>query len=309
MDYGDFFRFTKQERRGVLAFTVVTLVFLFFVNLLKSKPVAHEHDLSDFYLSGDTTNGLSEKDQGTDWDLVKDEFKQKYPNFAEKSQKRQRFAFDPNTVSSDSLMLLGFSAFGSRNLVNYRSKGGKIYNAEKFKQIYGIDTLLVNELGGLISYPAREQKAFDRKDSLTVTRKPEKLQAVVELNSADSLALEAMRGVGPYTVRKILRQREKMGGFTGKQQLLEFGLMPDSVYRDLEPYLTVDKDKIQKININTADYKTFTRHPYFTPETANAILRYRKQHGDFQEPGHISRIISLKRETGEKILPYLKAGN
>lgn len=308
MDYGDFFRFTKQERRGILAFLVITIGFLFLIDRLKPVPVAHEHDLSSFYLSGDTINGLSEKDQesqGSDWELIKDEYTRKFRD-EKKAIKNERFAFDPNSISSDSLMLLGFSAFGSKNLVNYISKGGRIYNSQKFKQIYGMDTTLINELEGLIRYPVKAEKSFVKTDSLSIVKKPEKVQQVVELNAADSLTLDALKGVGPYTVKKILRQREKLGGFLKKEQLLEFGLMPDSVYRTLETYLKADPALIQKIDINTADYKTFTRHPYFSPETVNAILRYRKQHGDFREPGHISRIISLKRETGEKILPYLK---
>ena len=64
----------------------------------------------------------------------------------------QKFAFDPNNISKDSLMLLGFSAFGSTSLTNFRSKGGKIKDIQKLKSIFGIDTNLVNQLEPFLSF-------------------------------------------------------------------------------------------------------------------------------------------------------------
>ena len=35
----------------------------------------------------------------------------------------------------------------------------------------------------------------------------------LELNTADSTALVALRGIGPYYARKILAYRDRLGGF------------------------------------------------------------------------------------------------
>ncbi len=309
MDYGDFFRFTLQERRGILVFCSLIVVFICGARWLSPKPVVHSHDLSEFYLSGDSINNMAEdNEQYTDWDLVKGEYKERFKKYEKAPVKKLKFAFDPNVLSADSMMMLGFSKFASNNIVNYRSKGGKIYNADKFKQIFGVDSMLVNELQGLIRYPAKpEWPAFRKDTSVAFSKKSERVQQPVEINSADSITLDRLKGVGPYTVMKILRLRDRLGGFVSRDQLVELNAMPDSVYRAIEPYLLVDPSLIRKIDINTADFKTFTRHPYFASETANAIMKYRKQHGNFTDPAHISRIVSLKRETGLKILPYLKA--
>ena len=88
--------------------------------------------------------------------------------------------------------------------------------------------------------------------------------------------------------------------------MTELKIIADSLYLPIQDFLTVDATNIDKININTADYKTFVTNPYFTKDIANAIIKYRKQHGDFASVAHISRIKSLKESDGLKILPYLK---
>ena len=44
----------------------------------------------------------------------------------------ERFAFDPNTISADSLQRLGFSAKQAQSILKYRSKGGKFRYKEDF---------------------------------------------------------------------------------------------------------------------------------------------------------------------------------
>lgn len=48
------------------------------------------------------------------------------------------FAFDPNTISHDSLLLLGFSDAQARGIENYRSKGGKFRKKEDFARMYTV---------------------------------------------------------------------------------------------------------------------------------------------------------------------------
>lgn len=303
MDYKENFSFTKQERRGILVFFLITISTTFILRYWPKESYTHEDfDPSLYYLPEDS--------------VVENDFEKKYSYDDENNsfyfdgaeskrtkKPKQKFAFDPNVISKDSLMLLGFSAFGSKALVNFRGKGGKIKDAEKFKTIFGIDTNLVNELESFISYDKGKTiyPPFPKSES---TFKKKEVQSI-EINTADSLQWEQLPGVGAYLTSKIMKNRKKLGGFLSVDQLTELNIIQDSVFQKISTYLTVNSTLINKININTADYKTFITHPYFTKETANAILKYRKQHGDFKDVKHIRRIISIKEETGEKILPYL----
>ena len=299
MDINDSFTFTRQERRGIAVFIIISIVIYCLGEFWPQKqPVPLE--LEQYYLPVDSASAAQDVHLN-DYDDSPWEFNNKSESFV-----RQRFPFDPNNISYDSLLSLGFSKFASRNMTNYVMKGGKIKDEKKFKSIYGIDTNLVNDLGPLISYP---NIPITNKTALKTEQKvetPIKNVAIVELNSADSLSLEAIKGVGPYMVKRILSYRKRLGGFLRKEQLTELKIIADSLYLPIQDFLTVDATNIDKININSADYKTFVTNPYFTKDIANAIIKYRKQHGDFSSVAHISRIKSLKESDGLKILPYLK---
>ena len=233
MDYKEFFSFTQQERRGIIVFLVLAVVIIFGVELYSDFDQYPSEDVSKYYLPEDSISLLEEgrDDYSYQNDLWDDSY-QKTPI------KKQRFEFDPNTISADSLLLLGFSKFGVKNLVNFRNKGGKIKDLQKFKTIYGIDTTLVNSLGDLITYRSVQQKPFAEYDkSKPFLPFPEKVQEIVELNQADSVQLEDIKGVGPYTVKKILQYRKKLGGYLYKEQLTELIIIKDSLYQQISPLL------------------------------------------------------------------------
>ena len=60
-------------------------------------------------------------------------------------------------------------------------------------------------------------------DSLYTSEPPAPVRKplMVELNSADSTTLQLLHGIGPAFARRIVRYREKLGGFSNKEQLLE----------------------------------------------------------------------------------------
>ncbi|MBV6653255.1 MAG: helix-hairpin-helix domain-containing protein, partial [Mameliella sp.] len=57
-----------------------------------------------------------------------------------------RFVFDPNTLSADSLTLLGISGKTVKTLVRYREKGGRFKQPEDLKKVYGLSTSLAEAL-------------------------------------------------------------------------------------------------------------------------------------------------------------------
>ena len=56
------------------------------------------------------------------------------------------FKFNPNTITKDSMMLLGLSSKQSYNIINYRSKVGKFNSEKDFRKIYSISDSLANVL-------------------------------------------------------------------------------------------------------------------------------------------------------------------
>ncbi|MCQ2350477.1 MAG: helix-hairpin-helix domain-containing protein [Paludibacteraceae bacterium] len=97
----------------------------------------------------------------------------------------------------------------------------------------------------------------------------------IELNTADTILLQELKGIGPGFARRIFKYREQLGGFYAKEQLLEVYGFSDSLYNLIKERITVDETKIRKRNINTESISTLKRHPYISYYEARAIIEYR----------------------------------
>lgn len=63
--------------------------------------------------------------------------------------------------------------------------------------------------------------------------------ALVNLNTADQVALETLPGVGPVTAAAILQWRTENGGFTAVEELLEVSGIGDATLAEIAPYVTI----------------------------------------------------------------------
>ena len=165
---------------------------------------------------------------------------------------KQAFPFNPNTITQDSLQLLGFSQRQAASIIKYRTKGGKFKVKGDFARMYVVDNakyaslepfiLLPDSLPGRMSensvhkkplpstnFVAGENFVHEGGDSCTKLSREGKprhdtLQGskygtrlpkekyVCNLNTADSAALVELYGIGGYYARKILQYRERLGG-------------------------------------------------------------------------------------------------
>lgn len=129
--------------------------------------------------------------------------------------------------------------------------------------------------------------------------------AKVELNTADSIQLLALRGIGPAFAHRILAYRNLLGGYIRKEQLLEVYGFDNEKLGLVAGVVLVDSSLVRKININTAGMPELKKHPYIRYNLARAILSYRKQHGPFGTVGAIRGIDLLNDEVYSKLAPYL----
>ncbi len=208
------------------------------------------------------------------------------------------FAFDPNTVTKEDLIKLGFWERTANTFLKYRSKGAVFNQKEDLKKVYGISEKFYNRLAPFIII--RNSKNKTGKEY--VTNKFQKNKQLLELNTADSIALIDLKGVGPSYAKRILKYRSMLGGFSNIQQLKEIYGMQDDLYVLISQQCKVNPEMIQKLNINTADFKTVNKHPYINYELCKQFFFYRKN-GNIK-PHQLHEIIQ-DEETIAKLLPYL----
>ena len=118
-------------------------------------------------------------------------------------------------------------------------------------------------------------------DSTGQTRKKPKL---IEINSADSIILDELPGIGPAFARRIIKYREMLGGFAYPEQLKEVYGMDSARLSGFIKLIRVDTSRIRKIDINTATFKELLAHPYLEYDQVKAIARFRDKKGMLVSP-------------------------
>ena len=128
---------------------------------------------------------------------------------------------------------------------------------------------------------------------------------VVELNSADTLTLQLLNGIGPAYARRIVRYRDRIGGFTSTAQLLDvYGFTPE-LLDYISPYLTLDTTNIRLIDINTIELKQLIKHPYIEYYQARDIIKLRGRGMVFRNADDLRAVPSMSDSTLERLLPYI----
>ena len=144
---------------------------------------------------------------------------------------------------------------------------------------------------------------YSRLSDTTQTVSPKPL--VIELNSADSTALDCIRGIGPYYASKILRYREQLGGFHATRQLKEMKFQYLNNIDSLLPHFSVNPALIRKKELDTMSFKSVLHHPYLVYEDVQLIFNAKRKYGKINysilESQKVLPLFKLK-----KIKPYFK---
>ena len=130
---------------------------------------------------------------------------------------------------------------------------------------------------------------------------------MIDIGTADSTELTLLKGIGPSFARRISIYRNKLGGFSNKEQLKEVWGFTDSLYQSLLPAILLnDTLNIKKINLNSADFNELRSHPYIGYQLANLISNYRKQHQGIKTTDEIKKLPLVNDQLYSKLAPYLK---
>lgn len=203
------------------------------------------------------------------------------------------FAFDPNVLDTNGWQALGLSPRQAITAVNYASRSGRFRIKSDLKKLFVISDEFYERLEPYILLP----------DSLP----PETDQKVLlDLNTATSEELDALKGIGPALAANIIKFRDGLGGFADTRQLCDvFGLQAD-VCEQLQPFLTVSPVKPRKIQVNYATWEELAANPYLGYKMAKRIVDDRKWNGTFKTAEDLVKRGVLPDTLFPKVLPYLQ---
>ncbi|MCK5702475.1 MAG: helix-hairpin-helix domain-containing protein [Cyclobacteriaceae bacterium] len=205
------------------------------------------------------------------------------------------FLFNPNEISPDSLMLLGFPKKVAERLINYRSKGGRFYIKMDVKKIYGITDQLMGDIYTFINLLDSTSR-----DHL------KKTEQKFDLNYANVNQLKKVSLIGDVLANRIVKYRDLLGGFVNMDQLDEvYGLseMAKKHLKSITFISTKFKPHLIKINRDQAD--VILRHPYISFQLAEDIIRFREINSTIESEKVLAHFKSIDKSKFEKLIPYL----
>lgn len=215
------------------------------------------------------------------------------------------FTFNPNTVTKEELIQLGFPTNLANRIDNYRSKKGRFTIKSDLLKIYGMDSTFYNLLYSHIDLPAERLANINEvrtpKETVTV-----KVMEPFDINLADTTHLIRIYGIGPKLSQRIIKYRNQLGGFSSLDQVEEVYGLDTAVIKELKQNIFIAENfEPSKISINSATEKELAAHPYIKYPLAKAIATYRFQHGNFTSVEDLKKIASVDEPFFNRIKPYL----
>jgi DNA uptake protein ComE-like DNA-binding protein len=209
----------------------------------------------------------------------------------------------------------------ARRIVRYRAAIGGFRSLAQFRKVWGMDTLYPK----IAAYVYLDSSVLPAVTGARVPRSGTQPQAAadfvraappaptarptpqpIDLNQADSAALEALPMIGPTLARRIVQYRAKLGFYSSVEQLHEVYGLQDTHYVVAAPFLFIGPvETLPHLYINEAAEAQLAKHPYVGFTLARRIVRYRDQHGPYRSLQDLGNLYGIKAETWQRLSPYL----
>ncbi|HTE26753.1 ComEA family DNA-binding protein [Flavitalea sp.] len=326
----EYLTFSKKERTGILILLSIIIIIAVAPSFYSSKNVGFG-DSSALHEFKDQIAVLDAPDNyGNGVESISSSVPRKYRNdgkypnarkYPDKQYPRGNgeppknkvvmFDFDPNTISTSGWIQLGVSERTAMTIDKYRSKGGKFRKADDILRIYGLpeeDKMRLLPFVKITTGDTSKRKpvATDDNDQPIVRglQFKRKVPEIIDVNTADTSGWSSLPGIGPVLSQRIIKYRDRLGGFYSVEQVAEVYGLQDSVYQKIRPFLT-RVAAVHKINVNAATPDILEQHPYLKRQLARAIVDYRSQHGIFKEIGELRQVVSITPELFDRISHYI----
>lgn len=299
----NYFTFNRRDRNAF--FILLTILFIVisipFINIFFYTEKIYDFEaFRNEILSFELAQSHQQKKDSLSKLIQKDNFNFIYIDNSVEKSKLTPFVFNPNNLPSEKWRKMGLTDRQINGIKNYEAKGGRFYIKSDVRKLFVISESEYEVLEPFIDLP-------EVKEIHKYTSAPKDTISMIELNNADSITLKNLKGVGNAISKRIVRYRNKLGGFYKKEQLLEVEGIDTSLFKTIAPYLTLEKRLIKTINVNEAVFSDFKGHPYISNNVALSIINYRNMHGKYQTPADIMKSALVTEELFYKIAPYLKA--
>tara|TARA_R110002051_G_scaffold173614_2_gene243913 strand:- start:1137 stop:2012 length:876 start_codon:yes stop_codon:yes gene_type:complete len=282
------FKFNKQERSGIffllLLIVLIQILYYFFSSF---ETQVFENQLT---LNQEIQDQITILKQNA---LKKDTLKL-YP-------------FNPNFITDYKGYQLGMSLEEIDRLHSFRANNKYVNTIEEFQKITLTSDSLLQLISPYFKFP--EWIVTNKKEQLYKPEKIIKKITEIEINDLNTVTineLKTIKGIGDKLSARIIKFRDRLGGFIDDDQLYDvYGLDVEVVQRVFEKYKVLTKPKISKININTASVDDIAKIVYIQKRVAQRIVEYRNSNKSILSFDELLEIEEFPVDKIDRIKLYL----
>jgi competence protein ComEA len=296
----EYFSFTRSEARVSLVILMLLLTSLAFRIIVAERsltgPVENDELLSEISLAISRIEMKSSEEYSQ-----RSEYKQHGEIVT--PEKLDPVLFDPNIADTIVMARMGIDEKIVRNIHRYREAGGRFYKKEDLLKIYGMNDALFHSLQAYILLESKKkpQEKVSYPENLISAER----HLSIEINTADSALLLTINDISPFMAGRIVKFRQLLGGYFSPGQLMEVYGMDSTRYKNILALIKIDKSGIIGININKAEERMISRHPYVSFQLARDIVKYRELKGRINSLDELVTSGIMQEADYQKLVHYL----
>ncbi|MGC9330850.1 MAG: ComEA family DNA-binding protein [Bacteroidales bacterium] len=291
----DLMAFSAREKRGLRVLIVAVLLLI----VLRVWAPWKNSDLQVYDFSGYEADIDKFEMQLTKETNKSETFSEhKYTSDNNLSYNNSLSPFNPNTVTIDEMLSLGFTDKLAQNIVNYRNAGGKFYEAADMKKIYAMTEKFYVHIKPYIRLKNDENKTPEQYEVFQFN--PNKI-------SSDSLQL---LGFAPDVSERWIKYRKAAGGFENMDDIKKLYGIDTALLNKLIPVMSFNMDAdeqvpgsktIMQVKINTANKKELLETETISESLAQRIIAYRNMLGGYYKTNQLLEVYGISQEDMNKL--------
>lgn len=222
-------------------------------------------------------------------------------------KKYQLYPFNPNFITDYKGYRLGMSVAEIDRLFAFRKNGKYVNSAAEFQEVTGISDSLLRAMAPYFKFPEwvnrkrRQTVVFAKDERKTIPQRP------IDINQATREELMKVYGIGPALSERIIKMREKYGGFVSMEQLeLVWGLSAEVIAETRKKFDVLALPEIRKTRINEAGFKEIMQIPYFNYALTKETVAFRSMNNGISSAEDLAKIPDFPVEKLKIISLYLE---
>ena len=245
--------------------------------------------------------------------ILNDEVQSKIDSLKERQAQKNSikiYPFNPNFITDYKGYTLGMSLDEIERLHEFREQGKFVNSEEEFQQVTGVSDSLLNKISKSFKFPEWTQKVkisgSRNRGPISSSKNELKSVSILDINRVTAEELKSINGIGDKLSERIVKFRDRLGGFLINDQLNDvYGLDPEVAQRVLQRYKVLKAPQIQKIDLETATVSELAKLVYIPRSVAENIVAYRELNGGIDSFDELLQIENFPADRIDRIPLYL----